>query len=501
MKHKPSMSLNELLSVINQAGADKDRQIISMTLDSRDVQPGTLFLACPGFKADGRQYIADAIKRGAAAVLAEAEQFTAEHADIPIIPVAHLQQKIGSLAAHFYRQPSRQLQIFGVTGTNGKTSCTQFIAKLLSKLNKPCGVIGTLGYGLADQALIEHGYTTPDAIATQRILAEMYTQGAHAVAMEVSSHALAQGRVNAVEFYAGIFTNLTRDHLDFHGDMASYALAKRRLFEMPNLRYAIVNLDDPVGQQFATDFARQLQVFGYSVNPAPPKINHVATIAAKQISYTPRGISARLTTPWGKGELQTQLIGKFNLSNLLAVITTLAIQNFPLSDILTQANKLRGVPGRVETFGGGNKPLVVVDYAHTPDALEQVLLALRQHCSGKLWCIFGCGGNRDRGKRSLMGYVAQQHADHIILTDDNPRHEQPQHIVSDIMQGINATASVVIEHDRRRAIAHALACAKADDIVLIAGKGHETYQQIGDEILPFSDAVEVKLILNEGVSN
>lgn len=496
MKHPPSIRLAKLLSAINLIEPTHDILIEGISLDSRAVQPGFLFIALPGETVDGRCYIYDAIHRGAVAVIAEAMQFSPADYAVPIYLVDDLQQKIGVIAAQFYRKPSIQLPVYGVTGTNGKTSCTQFIAHALSALHRPCGIIGTLGFGFPGQ-LSNQGFTTPDAIRTQQLLAELQSQGAQAVAMEVSSHALAQGRVNAVAFHTAIFTNLTRDHLDYHGDMDSYANAKRRLFEFPDLRYAIINLDDGLGQQLAVELATRLAVVGYSVNSDINPLKNIEMVRVTHAEFHTMGMTAQIMTPWGKGELQSKLLGKFNLSNLLAVLATLGLQNIPLSIILQRLSQLQGVPGRVETFGGGSQPLVVVDYAHTPDALEQVLTALRLHCKGQLWCVFGCGGNRDRGKRSLMGYIAQQYADHIILTDDNPRHEQPQHIVTDIMQGITAIASVVVEHDRRRAIRHALACAKADDIVLIAGKGHETYQQIGDELVSFSDVAEVKILLNE----
>lgn len=488
--------LSELLANLAVIAANSDRPVFGLALDSREIKPGYLFLACPGQKADGRAFMEQAQQRGAVAIVAEAGQFTAAQAvTIPVITIENLAKKLSIIAARFYHQPSQAMQIIAVTGTSGKTSCTQFIAKALQHFNMPCGMIGTLGYGFPDQ-LLAHNYTTPDAVAVQRILAELYQQSAQAVAMEVSSHALEQGRVNAVDFNLGIFTNLSREHLDYHGDMENYAAAKHKLFEYPALQHAIINVDDAYGEKLAYEFAAKREVFAYTIKDKVIKANNVHLIRIKDYQLKNQQMSATVYTPWGKGILNTPLLGDFNLSNLLAVLTTMRIFEIPLTDALACLAKLRGVPGRMEIYGGGDKPRVVIDYAHKPDALKQVLTTLRRHCQGKLWCVFGCGGERDRGKRSIMGYIAQQHADHIILTDDNPRNEIPQHIVNDIMQGMSGTASVVVEHDRRRAIAHALACAKANDIVLVAGKGHENYQQVGNQKLPLSDVVEVRMHLD-----
>ncbi|CAM4415975.1 MAG: UDP-N-acetylmuramoyl-L-alanyl-D-glutamate--2,6-diaminopimelate ligase [Legionellaceae bacterium] len=496
MQEQKGKALNELLFLLNIPPVTKDLSIQGIALDSRLVKPAYLFIACPGSKVDGRTFIQEAINKGASAILVDANDYLPVETSIPIILVDKLQQKISLLANHFYGQPSKKIKVFGITGTNGKTSCSQFIARTLSAMNKPCGVIGTLGFGFPEQLTL-HSMTTPDAVRTQQLLAEMKKQGASAVAMEVSSHALVQGRVNNIHFHTAIFTNLTRDHLDYHGSIENYGQAKQRLFDFPDLKNAIINSDDPFGVALINRLGLKLPIIAYSIKNDFEKKNNVESVTARDISYSPQGIKAWIETPWGAGELKTSLLGEFNLSNLLATISALGLEGFSFPEILKQISYLQGVPGRMETLGGNQKPLVVIDYAHTPDALKQALIALRSHCQGQLWCVFGCGGDRDKGKRSLMGYAAEEYADHIILTDDNPRHEEAKKIINDIMQGINPMASVIIEHDRRRAINHALSCAKPNDIVLIAGKGHETYQQIGDDFLSFSDKVEVMQILSE----
>lgn len=494
------MILSELLAEVRKVPEQYDITVTGITSDSRMTEPGDIFLACAGLKTDGNRFIDDAIAHGAVAILSE-EAHTDDvlhYGDrkIPVLTIPDLPKKIGPLAARFYQYPSHGMRVIGITGTNGKTSCSQFIAAVLQMLNKTCGVIGTLGSGLFGH-LQANGLTTPDAITVQKTLANLRALGAEAVSMEVSSHGLAQGRVQGVEFDTAVFTNLTRDHLDYHGDMTAYGDAKRRLFEQPGVRHAVINMDDDFGRKLLQQLPGEMQVFAYGLNESGENFPHIAKITANHIHLDHHGITARVSTPWGDGVLKSGLLGRFNISNLLAVLTTLGIMGFSLEEVLGCFAKLRRVPGRMEVFGGGEQPLVVVDYAHTPDALQQVLQALREHCSGELWCVFGCGGDRDRGKRPLMGQIAQQIADKIVVTDDNPRHESPQTIVADILQGMPKDAAVVVEHDRRRAIEHALGCARAGDVVLIAGKGHETYQQMGDEKLPFSDALEVKILLNE----
>lgn len=498
------ISLQTLLADIVSVDAQWERNIQGVSSHSGRTQPGDLFIACVGTQYDGREYIAEAIAHGAAAVLCEAgsnepagiKPYHVADKTIPIFSVPHLQPSVGIIAARFYAGPSAKMSVIGVTGTNGKTSCTQYIAKALQDAGHVCGVIGTLGIGFPGK-LVSGNMTTPDAITLQSEFANMLKQGADAVAMEVSSHSLVQHRVAGVHFKIAVFTNLTRDHLDYHGDMINYARAKRLLFENPELQAAVINLDDACGQEFVAQLPTQLPVYGYTVNNAVAK-KEIPIVRADNIQIHHRGISAVVHTPWGEGELRTRLLGRFNLSNLLAVLTTLCLMQIPLERALQSIATLETVPGRMQVLGGGDLPVVVVDYSHTPDALEKALTALREHCTGKLWCIFGCGGDRDAGKRPLMAQIAERNSDYVIITNDNPRTEDPQKIIDVIVKGLLCPWAVEIIPDRHDAIAHAISTAKSGDVVLIAGKGHEPYQIIGTEKIPFSDAEEARIQLGLG---
>lgn len=491
------MRLKQLLAGILVVDPAHDVEITGLAQDSRLVKRGDLFFARRGTQLDGKSFIAEAIKNGAAAILTEASVPSANK-KIPQYQLNDLVGQIGIIAACFYGHPSRHMKIIGITGTNGKTSCSHFIAQALHHSGIPCGVMGTIGNGLAGAPLQHAALTTEDPIRMQALLAQWLKQGVKHVAMEASSHGLAQQRLNGIEFAVAVLTNLTRDHLDYHGDMAGYAAAKRLLFARPELQQIVLNIDDEYGRKWFKEFRGHKPIFAYSAHLIPEELRAILRIEVHHSQFDRVGFTAGVHTPWGEGVLHNpSLIGHFNLSNLLAVLAVLGILGLPLQTILTRLAELRGVPGRMQTLGGGKLPLVVVDYAHTPDALEQVLSALRKQASAKLWCVFGCGGDRDRGKRPLMAKVVEQYADFVIVTDDNPRHEDPRQIVREIMQGLENPAGAVIEHDRRRAIAHALSCAHADDIVLIAGKGHETQQIIGDEKMTFSDVLEAQLVLNE----
>lgn len=488
------------------AAADYTQPVAGLALDSRSVKFNEIFFAYSGYNTDGRKYIDEAIKNGAAAVLCESvderESVSTKFSsvlsrEIPIFQVPNLPKLLGLIAAKFYDDPSSAMTMIGITGTNGKTSCSHFIASLLREFDCPCGVIGTLGAGFID-TLMPQNNTTPDAIAIQRHLSSFYNQGAKAVVMEASSQALVQDRLQGTNFNIGVFTNLTRDHLGVekysHKDMQDYGNAKKILFKNKKLQDIVINIDDVFSQELVKIVAPEVNVYYYgtTINEKNEK-NH---IIACNIKTNSTGISAHIITPWGEGELVSNLLGKFNISNLLAVITVLGIMGFKLEEVLDKIKKLHFVAGRMQAFGGKDRALVVVDYAHTPDALEQALIALREHCHGRLWCVFGCGGDKDRGKRTLMGQIAERHSDNVIITNDNPRTENPENIVRDIMQDLLCPWAVEIEYDRRTAIAHALECAKADDVVLIAGKGHEDYQIIGTTKLPFSDVDVVKAIIN-----
>lgn len=493
-------SLVELLQDIIAIDSQDERNITGICNDSRHVKPGNLFLACIGAQYDGREYINDAIAQGAVAVLAEADTTSATaitiHENsgkiIPLFNIKNLNYFVGQIASRFYENPSLDMVMIGITGTNGKTSCSQFIARCLQAAGLPCGVIGTLGSGFPDH-LQTNLLTTPDAVELQAQLAKLKQQNAKAVAMEVSSHSLAQQRVNGIKFDIAIFTNLTRDHLDYHGDMQHYLQAKQLLFKTPSLRYAIINLDDPYAQEFIKIIPANVAIYGYTTQAATANIPVVRAIDMK---LQPQGFSANIATPWGNGVLQSKLLGRFNLSNLLAVIAALSLLEIPFEKSLQFITELPTVPGRMQVFGGQKQPTVIVDYAHTPDALQQALTALREHCKGKLWCVFGCGGDRDRGKRALMAQVAERFSDQVIVTEDNPRTENSQQIIADIVQGLLCPWAAEIIADRHDAIAYAVQHAQTEDMILIAGKGHEPYQIIGTEKLPFSDAHEVQLQLS-----
>ena len=469
------MPLNQLLP--QAASATLIREL---TLDSRKVRPGDLFLAVPGHQQDGRVHIADAISRGAAAIAYEADgaaQMTA--ASAALVPVRNLADQLSTIAGRFYGEPSRGLHLVGVTGTNGKTSVTYLVAQALDRLGERCGIIGTLGTGFHGELVLGQ-HTTPDAIGVQANLANLRQQGAKAVAMEVSSHGLAQGRVAALAFDVAVFTNLSRDHLDYHGSMEAYGEVKARLFAMPGLGCRVINLDDGFGRTLAVQ-QMDSRLITYSL------IDSGAYLYCPQAQLDDSGIHARLVTPQGERSLRSPLLGRFNVSNVLAAIGALLGMNYPLDEILSVLPEIEGPVGRMQRLGGGDRPLVVVDYAHTPDALEQVLEALRPHTSGELVCLFGCGGDRDRGKRALMAQVAERLADRVVVTDDNPRNEDPSQILDEIRAGFSDPQRASFVAGRADAISRCIAGAALDDVVLLAGKGHEDYQEIKGVRLPFSD--------------
>jgi len=465
---------------------EHDIPILGISNDSQSVQAGDLFLATTRDTEKRVAHMAEAIGRGAAAIVYEKSallkppQF--KGASLPLLAVKNLQQWQGVIAARFYGHPSAELCNIGVTGTNGKTSCTHWMAEALNQLGISCGLIGTLGVGFP-QALTATGYTTPDPLKLQKGLHLLRAQGASVVALEVSSHALDQHRLNGMQFDVAVLTQLSRDHLDYHGSLARYADTKAKLFQWPGLKTAIINIDDSFGKQWVQLLPKKCSVITYSL-----KKEADASIFPEHFESNRKGFFVKLRTPWGVGAFQSPFLGKFNLYNLMAVLAVLSHFHFSLQEALACFERLTPVPGRLEQFGGGvGQPIVVVDYAHTPDALEQALIALRQHCSGNLWCVFGCGGERDRGKRSQMAEISETCSDHVIVTSDNPRAESPQQIVNDIMAGFSVSGRVIVELDRGRAIAYAIRAAKKNDMVLIAGKGHESFQILGTRMIPFSD--------------
>jgi UDP-N-acetylmuramoyl-L-alanyl-D-glutamate--2,6-diaminopimelate ligase len=476
-------TLAALLAGITFVDPEMDCTIHGLSIDSRQVKKGDLFIAYPGEKSDGRDFIQEAFKKGVAAVLAE-EAFYAWpllSKNNILLKTKDVKHTIGQIATRFYNHPSRQMHITGVTGTNGKSSIAYLLACALNTFHRSSIYFGTLGTGFPD-ALQESTHTTLDPIHLQKSLAHFLKQGVTHAALEVSSHALDQGRVSAVEFETAVFTNLTRDHLDYHKTMEAYGEAKAKLFYQFGLKTAVINQDDAFGVTLSQSLSPEIFKLGYSLK------NSDAEIFADNVLITYEGIQASINTPWGEGRLKTPLLGYFNLYNILAVIGVLG-PSYPLSEILTCIETLPHVPGRMECITSLNKPMFVVDYAHTPDALKNVLTTAKDllgGTSGKLWCVFGCGGDRDKGKRTEMGKMAEALADHCIITNDNPRTEDPQIIAQEIMKGMSSKNIPVIL-DREEAITHAFKHAQPNDIILIAGKGHEPYQIIGTEKHYFSD--------------
>jgi UDP-N-acetylmuramoyl-L-alanyl-D-glutamate--2,6-diaminopimelate ligase len=468
--------------------------------DSRQVVAGDTFVAYPGETRDGRDFISQAIERGASSVLWERRDFAWRPSwKVKNAPVENLRRHAGEIASGAYGNPSSRLWMVGVTGTNGKTSCSHWIAQALTRMQKKCGIVGTLGAGWPGK-LEPLGNTTPDAVWLQGWLRDFVRRRAHAISMEVSSHGLVQHRVSAVEFDVALLTNVTRDHLDYHGTMRSYRNAKARLFRVPTLKYAVLNLDDRFGSELVLPTQRRgVDVLGYGfARTLPPALRgrRVPRIVGRNLRMGSHGLTFEVTTPWGRGAVESRLIGRFNAANLLGTLAVLLASESRLEDCIIALQKVAPVPGRAERHGGGHHPLVVVDYAHTPDALENVLRALRELMgAGKLVCVFGCGGDRDRGKRPLMGCVASALADEVIVTSDNPRSENPRAIIEDVLEGI--PGDVTVTEDRTNAIRTAIAAARPGDVVLVAGKGHEHYQEIDGVKHPYSDSAVVRAALGE----
>jgi len=465
--------------------------ISDLTLDSRSVRPGAAFLACQGRRSHGLEFAPQAVASGARAVLYEpvtgvgVPDFGSE---ICVLAIPELTRHASTLADRFFDTPSRSLVVTGITGTNGKTTCCWLLAEALRELGSRGAYLGTLGTGFPP-ALVPSMLTTPDAVSVQRELAGLRAAGARGVAMEVSSHALDQERVTAVRFRSAAFTNLSRDHLDYHGSMEAYAEAKSRLFAFASLESAVLNADD----EFAVELARRLPAGVSAVRTtrrtAPAGERFVRAARSRRL---PRGFEIDIESSFGSGVLTLPLLGEFNIDNALTVVALLLASGVSLQAACGALEGCSAPPGRMETFGGGSAPLVIVDFAHTPDALAKALAAARSHCSATLTVVFGCGGDRDRGKRPLMGRTAATLADHVILTDDNPRLEDPADIVAAIVAGLPPDAVFEIVHERETAIRTAVQASRAGDVVLVAGKGHEDYQIQGSVRRAFSDRAIVR---------
>ncbi|MDB5969571.1 MAG: UDP-N-acetylmuramoyl-L-alanyl-D-glutamate--2,6-diaminopimelate ligase [Hydrocarboniphaga sp.] len=499
MSARRPASLSRLFAGLGAAAPDLE--VTGLALDSRRVAIGDLFLAARGSAAHGLSHLDQAIERGAAAVAWEpAPGISAPHSAIPEFAVPRLLQNIGIVASRFYGEPSKKAFVFGVTGTDGKTSTAHLVAQAFERISRPCAYFGTIGYGRIS-ALADASHTTPDPVSLQAWLASSVEQGCTAVSMEVSSHALDQNRVGGVEFDAVALTNVQRDHLDYHGTQERYAAAKRRLFEADDARALILNRDDGFGLQWiadldATDARARVIAYGLDGEAA----NTPRWVIGRELRLHGAGLSMTLDTHQGRARLEAKLLGRFNAYNLMAAAAVLLSAGVSLADTVQALAQTHTVPGRIEGFRGPKAaPLVVVDYAHTPQALEQILKALRAHAAGKLWCVFGCGGDRDRGKRPLMGAAAAAQADRLVVTDDNPRSESPEAITDEILQGIPAQIEYRVIHDRAAAIRAAIFEAAADDVVVIAGKGHEDYQIVGAERRSFSDRAFVAELVGDQV--
>jgi UDP-N-acetylmuramoyl-L-alanyl-D-glutamate--2,6-diaminopimelate ligase len=495
-----SAALTWLLDGIAEVPTNECR-VLDITLDSREVRSGSLFFALSGRSMHGLTFAADAAARGACAVLWEPGAGVAPPklpASVFAAAIPGLRNLLGRIADRFFNWPSSQMRITGITGTNGKTTCAYLLAQCLEQLGFQAAYIGTIGWGRI-AALKTHALTTPDVITLHRELAQLRAGGVRDVAMEVSSVALDQDRVAGVRFHTAAFTNLSRDHLDYHATMADYGAAKARLFDAPDLTHIVVNVGDAFGRQYAQNYDGRVPLTAVWIGAGDSGWLAERALCASEVTLDVHGIRMQLDGSFGRVTLRTKLLGRFNAENSLVVIACLLSLGAPLGEAARVLAECVPPPGRMEVVepAAGGKPMAVVDYAHTPDALAKALGALREHCRGALWCVFGCGGDRDPGKRPIMGAIADELADQIIVTDDNPRSENPQAITRAIVGGIKSRAARVI-HDRGEAIGTALKEAQPSDVVLIAGKGHEDYQIYGETRRSFSDLREARRCLMGG---
>jgi len=470
-------------------GMAEDMLITGLALDSREVIEGNVFIALAGARQHGLTHVEQAINRGACAVVfdpsGDGRYLAGRVANAPVVAVDGLGLKLGEIAARFYGNASGFMDVIGITGTNGKTSCSQFLSQLLDD----CGIIGTLGWGEWDK-LKKTLNTTPDALETQKILAELRKDQKKVVAMEVSSHGLEQGRVNGVNFKGAVFTNISRDHLDYHGTMEAYLQAKLALLNKPGLTFVVVNLDDSYNQQIIAAAPEAVAVWGISVQGKT--LVSCECVSAANVLHKVDGMEFDVHWRGASQRVKVPLYGDFNAENVLTVLAVMLAMGISITKAAQKFAYLKPVMGRMERFGGGVQPLIFVDYAHTPDALNKVLSSARKHCQQALWLVFGCGGNRDKGKRPQMGRIAEQGADFVIITTDNPRFENELEIVNDILAGCSSigrnSGKVEVIQDREQAIQNVIARAGVNDCIVIAGKGHEDYQEIKGQRQSFSDS-------------
>jgi UDP-N-acetylmuramoyl-L-alanyl-D-glutamate--2,6-diaminopimelate ligase len=472
-------------------GGAEDMEITGLALDSREVVDGNVFVALAGSRQHGLAHVAQTLDKGACAVVFDPAgggmQMAEQIKNVPMISVDNLGLKLGEIAARYYGNPSGFMAVIGITGTNGKTSCSQFLSQMLDD----CGIIGTLGWGEWGK-LSKTINTTPDALETQRILATLREENKKIVAMEVSSHGLEQGRVNGITFKGAVFTNISRDHLDYHGTMDAYLLAKLTLLKKPGLSFVVVNLDDLYSDRIIAEVPEAIVVWGISVQGK--SLASCECVSAENILRTVDGIEFDVRWRWDSQRVKVPLFGDFNAENVLTVLAVMLAIGLSMSEAVKKLQFIKPVTGRMERFGGDEQPLIFVDYAHTPDALDKVLSSLRKHCQQALWVVFGCGGNRDKGKRPQMGRIAEQWADHVIITDDNPRFENGLDIVDDILAGCSekiehdSTRKVEVIQNREQAIQKVIARAADKDCIVVAGKGHEHYQEINGVQIAFDDS-------------
>lgn len=490
-----SMSLDKIAP---QFGPIAENVLVTgLSSDSRMIEKDNLFVALRGYGRPGTDFARDAVKAGAAAVISDLPEVEALNLNVPVAHVPDLAANLSGIAGEFYGHPSHSLDVIGITGTNGKTSCCFWLSWMLNQLGTLSGHIGTLGAGMSpDTGFKSTGFTTPDPIQVQRLLSECLQHEARAVVMEVSSHGLDQGRVAAIRFEAALFTNLSQDHLDYHADMESYLQAKLRLFRQVGLKRAIVNLDEQVSGRVLDELEPGVKAFGYSLTRQDADL-YFASIKPAAAAYL-----VEIAGTWGSLQLRLPVVGRYNLSNVLAVTATLLARGFALAEIAPLLERLPSVPGRMQIIKGGTKelPAAVVDYAHTPDAVSLALSALREQTSGNLIVVLGCGGDRDRAKRPLMAQKAVDQSDIQIFTSDNPRGEDPKNILKEMQAGVSAAKTVRVIEDRAEAIETAINLATPDDLVAVLGKGHERFQIMGDQQIEFSDAAVCREALERRLS-